>query len=110
MQNATKNNTECSRKQIATIHFRELMSLLAGPDSETIQGCPLMFPDTAFFEDGRVVEVVKSELSKDGEGFIVKDRKDLKSGLNAGVGIQEIRTNFSTIVRERRKELTGDVV
>jgi hypothetical protein len=87
--------------EITTIDFRELMNLLAGPDPENIQGCPLMFPDTAFFDEGRVVEVIRTEISKDGEGFIVKEKKD---ALNAGIGIQEIRTNFSTISRERCKD------
>lgn len=76
---------------------------MAGPDPKEIQGCPLMFPDTAFFEDGRVVEVIRSEVTKDGEAFIVCDKKD---GVNVGIGIQEIRTNFSTIMRERRKDYT----
>jgi hypothetical protein len=77
------------------------MELLAGPEPDDIQGCPLMFPDTAFFEDGRVVEVIRSEVTKDGEAFIVRDKKD---SVNVGIGIQDIRTNFSTIVRERRKD------
>ncbi len=60
-----------------------------------------MFPDTAFFDQGRVVEVIRSDISKDGEGFIVKEKKD---ALNAGIGIQEIRNNFLTILRERSKD------
>jgi hypothetical protein len=62
-------------------------------------GCPVLFPDTAFFEDGKVSEIIKTD--KDGNLAFVK--------FDARSGIQDIRTSFTTIVRERRKEQIGDL-
>lgn len=78
--------------------------MLASPDPYTIQGCPLQIPETAFLEDGRVTEVYKVDPK---EKYIVKQKIDGKNGNN---GLQEIRTAFCNIVRERRKELLSDVI
>jgi hypothetical protein len=78
--------------------------MLASPDSSTVQGCPLLIPETAFLEDGRVVEVFKIDPK---EKYIVRQKIDGKNGNN---GLQEIRTAFCNIVRERRKEFHNDVI
>lgn len=44
------------------------MVMLLGPNSDLIQGCPLQFPDSAFFIDGKVSEILKT----DKDGFLVK--------------------------------------
>ena len=75
------------------------MLKLVGPDPDKVLGCTLYFTDTAFFEEGKVTEIVKT----DKDGFLIAQ----KFGDNK-IGIQDIRTTFSTIVRERRKELSAD--
>jgi hypothetical protein len=70
------------------------MLLLVGPDPDKVQGCPIDFPDTAFFQTGKVTEILRN----DKEGFLISAKFDLRSG------ISDIRTSFTTIVRERRKE------
>lgn len=72
------------------------MKLLTGPDPENVLGCPLNFPDTAFLEDGKVTDIIKT----DKDGFLVSQKFDVRSAL------QDVRTQFSTIVRERKKEST----
>lgn len=74
--------------------------MLVGPDPENVQGCQILFPDTAFFEDGKVTDIIKT----DKEGFLTNVKFDARSG------IQDIRTTFPTIVRERRKELANEVI
>lgn len=76
------------------------MVLLLGTDGEKIQGCPILFPDTAFFEDGKVTEIIKT----DKDGFLVLSKFDSKNG------ISDVRTTFTTIVRERRKEVAPDLL
>lgn len=76
------------------IKFREFLLLLLGPNPSMIQGCQIAFPDTAFFQDGKVSEIIKT----DKDGFLISQKFDARSG------IQDIRTSFTTIVRERRKD------
>jgi hypothetical protein len=72
------------------------MEKLIAPN-DNIQGCPLIFPDTAFFdENGRVAEIIRT----DKEGFVTAIRNEAK------LKLQDIRRNFSHIVRERRKEIS----
>lgn len=35
--------------------------MLVGPDPDTVLGCPLNFPDTAFFEEGKVTDIIKTD-------------------------------------------------
>lgn len=79
-----------SKKFIRRISFRELILLLLGPDNESVLGFPMLFPDTAFFDDGKVTEIVKT----DKDGFLVATKFESRTG------IQDIRTTFTTIVRE----------
>ncbi len=43
------------------------MLMLVGPDQDNVSGCPLLFPDTAFFIDGKVSDILKT----DKDGFLV---------------------------------------
>ena len=64
---------------------------------EYIQGCPLLFSDTAFFDEtGKVTEVIKT----DKDGFVITTKNEVK------LNHSDIRRTFSHIVRERRKELS----
>ena len=40
------------------------MILLVGPDPDKVMGCALQFPDSAFFLDGKVTEIMRTD--KDG--------------------------------------------
>lgn len=63
--------------------------------SEKIESCPLVFPDTAFFDHrGRVTEIIRT----DKDGLLTSVRNESK------LNLQDIRRSFSIIVRERRKE------
>jgi hypothetical protein len=78
--------------------FYWLMAKLL-PPSERIEGCPLVFPDTAFFDSkGRVTEIIRT----DKEGLLVSIRNETK------LNLQDLRRSFSIIVRERRKESLMD--
>ena len=62
---------------------------------DTLHGCELAFPDTAFIDaKGKITEIIKT----DKDGFLVtcKQPQKLKQ--------QSIRRNFATIVRERRRQ------
>ena len=70
------------------------MLMLLGPDSDKVMGCAVQFPDSAFFIDGKVTEILRT----DKDGFLSSVKFDSRSG------ISDIRTSFTTIVRERKKE------
>jgi len=86
-------------KHIKKFKFRDFMVMLVGPDTDQIQGCPVLFPDTAFFEDGKVSEIIRTDNKYGNLAFVKFDARS---------GIQDIWTSFTTIVRERRKE-QGDI-
>jgi len=77
-----------------------LILLLLGPNPANIQGCHLAFPDSAFFTDGKVSEIIKT----DKDGFLTNQKFDARSG------IQDIRTSFTSIVRERRKDTASELL
>ena len=69
------------------------------PPNDKIEGCPLIFPDTAFFDNkGRVAEIIRT----DKDGILTTVRNEVK------LNLQDIRRSFSIIVRERRKESAFD--
>ena len=69
------------------------------PPSDRVEGCPLVFTDTAFFDvKGRVAEIIKT----DKDGLLMTIRNEAK------LNLQEMRRSFSIIVRERRKETMMD--
>ena len=41
--------------------FTWLMEHLVAPDQERFKGCALVFPDTAFFSDGRPTHIIKCD-------------------------------------------------
>ncbi|TNV84066.1 hypothetical protein FGO68_gene12787 [Halteria grandinella] len=90
------SNAFLPKKILKKLSFKELIVLLTGPDPENVLGCPLHFPDTAFFEEGKVTDIIKT----DKDGCLVQTKFDVRSAL------QEVRTSFSSIVRERKKEST----
>lgn len=48
------------------------------PPNEQIQGCPMVFPETAFFDSkGKVAEIIKT----DAQGFLVSIRNEVKLSL-----------------------------
>lgn len=53
------------------------MILLVGPDPDKILGCPITFPDTAFFEEGKVTDIIKT----DKDGFLSFTKFDIRSGI-----------------------------
>jgi hypothetical protein len=55
-----------TKKTIKKISFRDLMILLVGPDPDKVMGCALQFPDSAFFLDGKVTEIMRT----DKEGYL----------------------------------------
>ncbi|CDW75762.1 UNKNOWN [Stylonychia lemnae] len=96
-----QTNTQLlNSNKIENLNFRQFMLKLCGPH-EQIQGCPINFTDTAFFDDqGRITEVVRT----DKDGFISCTRQEQK------LILQDIRRTFSYIVRERRKELSFEQI
>lgn len=63
----------------------------------TLKGCELIFPDTAFFVGGKAKIVVKMDKDHCLQGVkkVQKLQKD------------EIYKDFSTVVRERKKDVLG---
>eukprot|EP00347_Sterkiella_histriomuscorum_P017727 403348226 len=92
----SKQNSIQESRKLEQYSFREIMLKLCGPHDQ-IQGCPINFVDTAFFDErGRISEVIKT----DKDGFITCQKNDQK------LQLQDIRRTFSYIVRERRKEIS----
>ena len=74
-----------------------MLSLVS--ENDKVQGCPLLFPDTAFYNSqGKVTEIIKT----DKDGFLTSVTREDK------VDKDEIRRTFSIVVRERRKEVKID--
>lgn len=73
--------------------FRWLMERLLAP-SDLIKGCELIFPDTAFFERGQLVLMIK--MDKD---FCLQGTRNPKK-----LTIQILVKNFQEVLKERKRE------
>ena len=67
------------------------------PCNEKIRGCELIFPDTVFFRKGKPKVIIKN----DKEYCLVTVKQINK------LNLQNIYKEFSNVVRERKKDLTG---
>lgn len=81
--------------------FAWLMHHLLPPqkNQSTIQGCQLLFPDTAFFaadtqQPGRAKDIIKTDGNT---GRLIQVTQEHK------LNVQALRTGFSLLVRERWK-------
>jgi hypothetical protein len=63
-------------------------------NSDKIKGAQILFPDTVFFEEGKPSFIARI----DKEGCMIKVTHPSK------LALQDIRTKFPVIVRDRRKE------
>ena len=75
--------------------FRQLMDYLA-PPNDKIHGCELLVTDTVFLDNkaGKVAEIIRT----DKEGFLQKVTQPAK------LKFQSIRRDFTSRMRERRKQ------
>ena len=82
-----------SRPENKTFYW--LMQKLLPTNKNKILSCPLIFPDTAFYNHlGHIVEIMRT----DREGLLMSNKPEHRMDLH------KVRRMFSYIVRERRKE------
>ena len=68
------------------------------PLTESVKGCEMIFPDTAFFKKGKPVIVIRSD-PRDYCLVGVKHPKKLT--------LQSIYKDFQNVVRRRKKDFVG---
>lgn len=67
------------------------------PSADKFKGCELIFPDTAFFENGQCKCIIKN----DEDYCLVQVKNPNKLSLNA------IKSFFQGVIRERRNDQNG---
>ena len=81
-------------KSIETEKFAWLIDHLLPPNPAKIKGCELIFPDTAFFEQG----VCKCVIKNDEDYCLTAVRNPAK------LSLINVQTAFSAVLRERRND------
>jgi type I restriction enzyme S subunit len=80
-----------------------LILLLLGPNPANIQGCHLAFPDSAFFTDGKVSEIIKTD--KDG---LLTNQKTYQNSL---ADLQLIcDTYIENLIKIEKPKVLGDYI
>ena len=73
------------------------MDHLVPPNPDKFKGCELIFPDTAFFNNGKPTHIIRN----DKDFCLIKIKKADKMQLNT------LQRDFFTVVRDRRNDNNG---
>lgn len=84
-------------EKVETEQFSWLMEHLLPPNPAKFKGCELIFPDTAFFENGLCKSIIKND-----EDYCLTQVKN-----PAKLSCIKLLTDFQAVIRERRNDQNG---